>query len=115
MPSGRATLSAVRREPGERQALVASILTGASFRTDPAGFHLWLSLPPPWTRSAFAGRMRSTRIGIVASDAFTTGDSPPEAVRVCPGGPADRSQVRGAPEFTAHAQAEKPSLASSFL
>ncbi len=92
-----ALVTAVRRESAERQAMARSLLKGLTFRADPAGFHLWLSLPAAWTRSAFAGHMRSTGIGIVASDAFTTGDTPPEAVRVCLGGPADRSPgARGA-------------------
>jgi DNA-binding transcriptional MocR family regulator len=113
--TGDALLAAVRRESAERQALAASILRGAAYRTDPAGFHLWLSLPAPWTRSAFAGHMRASGIGIVPSDAFTVAGTPPEAVRVCLGGPADRQQVRGALEFMAHALAETPSMASSFL
>jgi DNA-binding transcriptional MocR family regulator len=113
--TGDALLAAVRRESAERQILAATILQNATFRADPAGFHLWLSLPPPWTRSAFVAHMRATGIGVVASDAFTTGDMPPEAVRVCLGGPADRAQVRDALEFIAHTLAEKPSRASSFL
>jgi DNA-binding transcriptional MocR family regulator len=113
--TGDALVAAVRQESAERQALAARILRNATFRADPSGFHLWLSLPAPWSRSAFVGHMRATEIGIVASDAFTTGDTPPEAVRVCLGGPADRAQVRDALEFMAHALAEKPSMASSFL
>jgi len=113
--TGDALLAAVRRESAARQLMASSILQGATFRTDPAGFHLWLSLPSAWTRSAFVGHMRASGIGVVASDPFTTGDTPPEAVRVCLGGPIDREQMRGALEFMAHALAEKPSLASSFL
>jgi len=85
-------------------------------RTDPVGFHFWLTLPQPWTRSAFVGHTRSTGVGVVASDAFATeGVAPPEAVRVCLGGPADRAAVRRALEFMAHALAESPTLASTFL
>lgn len=113
--TGDALVAAVRRESSARQALAASILRDQTFRADPAGFHLWLLLPAPWSRSAFVGHMRATGIGIVASDAFTIDDSPPEAVRVCLGGPADRLQVRGALEFMAHTLAEVPSMASSFL
>jgi hypothetical protein len=51
----------------------------------------------------------------VASDAFATGDTPPEAVRVCLGGPADRARVREALEFMAHTLKETPSMTSSFL
>jgi DNA-binding transcriptional MocR family regulator len=110
-----ALLAAVRQESLERQRLAAAILPAGSFRADPAGFHLWVSLPETWTRSAFVGQMRSTGIGVVASDAFATDTAPPEAVRVCLGGPADRPAVRGALEFMAHALAETPALASTFL
>ncbi len=113
--TGDALVAAVQRESAERQAIARQILQAATFQADPAGFHLWLSLPPQWTRSAFAGTMRSSGIGIVASDAFSLTDTPLEAVRVCLGGPADRAQVRGALEFMAHALAESPSVTSHFL
>jgi len=110
-----ALLDAVRRESMERQKLLAAILPHATLRSDPVGFHFWLSLPEPWTRSAFVGHTRSTGIGVVASDAFVTNGTPPEAVRICLGGPADRSAVRGALEFLAHALTESPTLASTYL
>src|SRR5262249_53171196 len=65
-----ALLAAVRRESVERQRLATATLPAGSFRTDPAAFHLWVSLPESWTRSAFVGHMRSTGVGVVASDAF---------------------------------------------
>src|ERR1700722_839258 len=110
-----ALLAAVRQESMERQRLAVAILPRHSFRADPVGFHLWVSLPESWTRSAFVGHMRSTGVGVVASDAFATDAAPPEAVRVCLGGPADRAAVRGALEFMAHALTESPTLASTFL
>ena len=110
-----ALLAAVRKESIERQKLVASILPKGTFRTGPAGFHLWMSLPESWTRSAFVGHTRATGIGVVASDAFATHGTPPEAVRICLGGPADRAAVRRALEFMAHALTESPTLASTFL
>jgi DNA-binding transcriptional MocR family regulator len=110
-----ALLAAVRQESIERQRLAAAILPGGCFRADPVGFHLWVSLPETWTRSSFVGHMRSTGIGVVASDAFAIDSAPPEAVRVCLGGPADRKAVRGALEFMAHALAESPALTSTFL
>jgi DNA-binding transcriptional MocR family regulator len=113
--TAEALLVAVRKESIERQRLAAAILPAGSFRADPVGFHLWVSLPESWTRSAFVGHMRSTGIGVVASDAFATEGVPPEAVRVCLGGPADRSAVGGALEFMAHALTESPAIASTFL
>ncbi len=110
-----ALLAAVRRELIERQKLATAILPPDTYRADPVGFHLWLSLPEPWTRSAFVGHTRSTGVSVVASDAFVTDGAPPEAVRVCLGGPADRPAVRSALEFIAHALAESPTLTSTFL
>lgn len=113
--TAEALLAAVRKESIERQQLVAATLPRGTYRADPVGFHLWLSLPEPWTRSAFVGHTRSTGVSVVASDAFATEGNPPEAVRICLGGPADRPAVRSALEFMAHALAESPTLASTFL
>src|SRR3984893_9456140 len=51
--TGDALLAAVRRESIERQRLAAAILPGSGISADPVGFHLWVALPEPWTRSAF--------------------------------------------------------------
>jgi hypothetical protein len=59
--------------------------------------------------------MRPTGIGVVASDAFTVDGSPPEAVRVCLGGPVSRVAVQHALEFAAHVLQESPAFATSFL
>jgi DNA-binding transcriptional MocR family regulator len=105
----------IRRETEARQKLAQSLLPEGSFRADPLSFNLWVPLPKPWTRSAFIGHMRSTRIGIVASDAFTVLGEPSEAVRVCLGGPAKREQIATALDFMAHALTESPTLVSTFL
>ena len=110
-----ALLAAIRAELRARQALVAAILPKELVTTDPAAFHLWMTLPPRWARSAFVSHMASSGLGVVASDAFGTQDSLPEAVRICLGGPAPRSQVQTALQFVAHALAESPARASSFL
>jgi hypothetical protein len=59
--------------------------------------------------------MRSTGLGVVASDVFTAGGDPPEAVRICLGGPVTRAELRHALEYTAHALTESPAVASAFL
>jgi DNA-binding transcriptional MocR family regulator len=105
----------IRAETMARQALARAILPPGAYRADPLSFHLWVELPPPWTRSAFIGHLRDTGVGIVASDAFTAGGAPIEAVRVCLGGPTTREQVRTALEFMAHALGESPQILSSFL
>ena len=105
----------IRAETAARQKLASELLPAGSFRADPLSFNLWVPLPKPWTRSAFIGHMRSRRIGIVASDAFTALGTPDESVRVCLGGPATREQIHGALDFMAHALSESPELASTFL
>jgi DNA-binding transcriptional MocR family regulator len=110
-----AILRFIRTETAARQSLASAILPVGSFRADPISFNLWVDLPAPWTRSAFIGHMRSTGIGVVASDAFTVDGTPPECVRVCLGGPTDRAGIHRALEFMAHALSEVPALASSFL
>ena len=105
----------IRAETTARQKLAAEIMPKGSYRADLLSFNMWVPLPKPWTRSGFVEHMRSTGIGVVASDAFVASGNAPEAVRVCLGGPVSRVQVKGALEYTAHALTESPALASAFL
>lgn len=113
--TGDSILRFIRKEAATRQALAAELLAPHSFRSDPLSFNLWVKLPAPWTRSAFVGQMQSKGIGIVPSDAFTVEGDPPEAVRVCLGGPTKLPAMRSALEFMAHALMESPALTSNFL
>ncbi|WP_372647174.1 PLP-dependent aminotransferase family protein [Hyphomicrobium sp.] len=111
-----AILKSIRTATQARQELAAEILQPGSFRADLLSFNIWVNLPKPWTRSAFIGQTaRSALIGIVASDAFCVGIEPPEAVRICLGGPLDYEGVRAALEYTAHALDQSPAMASNFL
>lgn len=105
----------IRAETAARQALATELLPAGSFRADPLSFNLWIELPTPWTRSAFVGHMRTTGIGVVASDAFTVAGPASEAVRVCLGGPATRAQIRSALDYIAHALEESPEVVSSVM
>ncbi len=105
----------IRAETVARQAMAKDILPKGTFRADPLSFNLWVELPEPWTRSAFVGHMQATGIGIVASDAFSADGNPPEAARVCLGGPVGRDKVRHALEYMAHALTHSPAAASMVL
>ena len=105
----------IRAETSARQKIAAEVLPKDCYRADPLSFNMWVSLPSRWTRSAFVEHMRSTGIGVVASDAFVANGPPPEAVRVCIGGPTNRGQIKSALEYAAHALEESPALASAFL
>lgn len=98
----------IRAETMVRQRIAATILEPGSYLSDPLSFNLWLPLRNGWTRSAFVSHARSTGLGVVASDAFTAGGAPSEAVRVGLGGPVTRSQIERGLEFMAHAIAQEP-------
>lgn len=105
----------IRNETAARQRLVSEILPKGIYQSDPLSFNIWLEVPAPWNRAAFVEHMRSTGIGVVASDAFTSSGPPPEAVRVCLGGPITRPRLAAGLEYMTHALTESPALASAFL
>lgn len=103
-----AILRFIRAETRARQAMAAEILPVGGIRADPLSFNLWIELPPGWTRAAFISQTRATGVGIVASDSFTALGPPPEAVRVCLGGPIPRPALRHGLEFIAPVLAQSP-------
>jgi DNA-binding transcriptional MocR family regulator len=105
----------IRNETAARQKLVSEILPKGIYKSDPLSFNIWVEVPAPWNRAAFVEHMRSTGIGMVASDAFTSLGPPPEAVRVCLGGPIGRPRLAAGLEYMMHALTESPALASAFL
>jgi DNA-binding transcriptional MocR family regulator len=110
-----ATLAAVRSESIVRQRLAREILPVGLVQTDAQAFHLWLKLPEPWRRAAFASHMRSQGVHTVVSDAFAVGSEPPEAVRMCLGGATTRDDIRRALELTADALREPRSTEAAFF
>lgn len=110
-----AILDFLRGEAAARQALVAGLLSPGSYRADTLSFNIWLPLPHGWTRSTFSAHMRATSLGAVTSDAFAVDGTPPEAVRVCLGGPMSRPQLQTALEFMAHALEGPPEMAGTFF
>jgi DNA-binding transcriptional MocR family regulator len=107
-------LNAIRKESAARQKLAARFLPSGSYVSKPEAFHLWIKLPAPWNRNVFAAQMKSAGIGVVSSDAFAVSDQPPEAVRVCIGGVANRAEVQHALELIAetlrHAPVSAPAV-----
>ena len=102
--SGTATaiVQATRKETAARQKLVRELLPSGSYITHPEAFHLWMALPEPWQRSAFAARLKSSDLSIVVSDAFTVSGTPVEAVRISLGGVLSRAEVRTALDYLSH-------------
>ncbi|GJD82338.1 Histidinol-phosphate aminotransferase [Methylobacterium haplocladii] len=113
--TAEAVLGFIRSESSARQTIAAKLLPAELVRADPHGFHLWLSLPDGWTRSAFASQARAIGLGVVGSDAFCTSGEPPEAVRLCLGGVATRTEITRALEVMAHVLERSPAMASAYI
>ena len=75
-------LSAIRSEGLARLALADR---GRLAQAE--GFHLWLPVEESWSVVEFASYLRTQGVGVVANAAFSTDADPPNAVRVCLGGP----------------------------
>ena len=69
-------------ESAARQRIVSALLPPETYTADPHGFHVWITLPEGWTRSAFASQGRSAGLGVVASDPFCVAGPPPEVRRL---------------------------------
>lgn len=110
-----ALLGFVRTEAAARQQLAARLLPSGCYRADPLSFNLWLSPANGWNRSSFATHSRNAGLGVVASDAFTVEGTPPDAVRVCLGGPVTRASLADALGFMAHALAGPPEMTGAFF
>lgn len=114
--TAEAMLEAIRKESGERQKLAARLLAAGSFRAHPEGFHIWLTLPQPWNRIEFASHLAARGIGVVGSHAFCIdGVNPPEAVRICLGGPINRAECRHALELIHDTLAQSPAMAATAM
>jgi DNA-binding transcriptional MocR family regulator len=101
-------LANIRKESMARQKMTARILPERSYMSQPEAFHLWINLPPEWKAKAFAAQMKSSGIGVVASDAFAVSNEPAEAVRVCIGGIATREDIQHALELIRDTLLEAP-------
>lgn len=85
-------LDGVRREAAERQMLARAILP-ASMQAHPHALHLWQKLPPHRDRHRLIESARQAGLGVMASDAFATGDQAPDAIRVALGAVPERARL----------------------
>jgi DNA-binding transcriptional MocR family regulator len=111
--TAEAVVAGVRKEVAARQRLAADILPPSSYVMHPEAFHLWLTLPAPWQRSAFSSRLRALDMSVVVSDAFAVTEPAPEAVRISLGGVLSRAEVRNALEFVTHVLEDEAEVAAA--
>jgi DNA-binding transcriptional MocR family regulator len=87
---------AIRAESIARQALAEQHLARYAVLSRPESFHLWLALDSSWSVVELASYLRTRGVGVVASAAFSTDGDPPDAVRICLGGPSTREECDAA-------------------
>ena len=80
-------LQAVRGECARRHAAAESHLAGLGVQGHPQAFHVWLPVSGGWSPVDLASYLRSQGVGALASAAFSTDGDPPDAIRLCLGGP----------------------------
>ena len=106
-----AVLRAIRSETAARQEIVRAVLPPDSYAMGPEGFHVWLRLPPFWTRAEFTAQLRAVGIGVVGSDAFAL-DAAPDAVRLSLGASATQAELRKSFHSIAGLMASQPAMSS---
>ncbi len=94
--TAEAMLQAVRNESNARQVLAIKHLGEHGVIAPNDCFHLWLPLSSAWSMVELASFLRTRNVGVVASVAFSTDGMPPEAVRICLGGPMSRDECEDA-------------------
>ncbi|WP_420390701.1 PLP-dependent aminotransferase family protein [Marinobacter sp.] len=92
--TAEAMRKAVRNEAIGRLRLAEKYLGTHRIQSAEGAFHLWLSLPKAsnWNPSELAVQLRQEGVSAVASAAFSTDNNPPDALRLCFGGPITRDQ-----------------------
>ncbi|SOE80620.1 transcriptional regulator, GntR family [Caballeronia arationis] len=85
-------LRAIRTESEARQAIARRHLGADLENRHSHGFHLWLPLPMPWTRSAFITQLKLSGISVAGTDAFSVSEAP-DGVRLCLGAPRTRNDL----------------------
>ncbi|CBS89650.1 PLP-dependent aminotransferase family protein [Azospirillum lipoferum] len=115
-----ALLAAIRAEATIRQRMARDLLPSSAMTAHPEGFHLWLGLPPAWTRGEFAAHLRSRGIAAAVSDTFlipghipglTAAGPAPEALRICLGAPVTRADCRHMLEILTDTLEQSPAMA----
>jgi DNA-binding transcriptional MocR family regulator len=104
-------LAGVRAEARARQALAAHVFGSvpAHRHMSRDGIHLWLVLPGYWTAEAFARAARDEGLSITPSNAFSSGPSDVNAIRISLGGGRDKKRIALALSRLSGLLASKPS------
>lgn len=98
------------RETAERLEVFNATLP-IDAETSPGCFHVWLSVPEPWTRGELVSRLRSIGVGVVASDAFAVTGAP-EVIRIGLGVPATAEELKRSLSVLADLLSQQPAVST---
>ncbi|MDQ6433920.1 PLP-dependent aminotransferase family protein [Mesorhizobium sp. LHD-90] len=102
-------LKAQLAELKARHALVATMLAGCDFRSDPSCMFIWLRLPAPWLAEDFTANVRAHGVAVLPSSAFACDRQPVEhAVRINVGGAGSRDELATALRIVATTLGDRP-------
>lgn len=89
-------IQSIKREANLRQTLVKETLKSHHYSMEDNAFHFWLKLPKNlgWNPSDLATKLRSHGVNAVSSAAFATDNNPPQALRICFGGPSSQKECQ---------------------
>jgi len=88
-----AVIAAIRAEAAFRQRMAAKALSGHPLAAHRYGHHLWLPLPPGWSRAEFSDHVQRRGLAVVTSEAFSVGSEPPHAIRISLGAVPSRAEL----------------------
>ncbi len=82
-------------EARARQELAHEILSPHTYQAQPASYHIWLPLPPPWRTSQFVAAARDRGVAVDPGAAFAIDRAQaPHAVRVSLSAATSRTRLR---------------------
>lgn len=105
--SAAGLMEGVRKEARLRHRMARDILAGR-YSGAGDGLHVWLELPGYWSSSQFARAADNEGIAVTPAEAFATGSSAVNAVRISLGSIKDRGRLQAGLQRLSHLLARRP-------
>ena len=100
-------VAGVRQEAQLRHRMAWNILAGR-YSGAPEGLHIWLELPSYWSPAQLAHAASSEGIAVTPADAFATGSTVANAIRISLGSIQDRGRLQAGIQRLSHLLARRP-------
>lgn len=105
--SAERLLAGVRSEARQRQRMARSILAGRHSGAED-GLHVWLELPAYWNSAQLALAADNEGIAVTPAEAFATGSTFVNAIRISLGSIQDRGRLQAGLQRLSHLLARRP-------